>query len=382
MAYSPGQLFNFIQGSDITGESSYDIWKRLGNEGSEADFLEYIRSGPKGDPGESAVSYRLAVSDTVIKKDATNTLLPGNITFNSFYRIGTEATRYDYAGKLVIQETIDGDLWTTTYTSSENEASKVYTPSSINVTIIKCTLYSADDETLALDTQSVVILSDVSNLKIGARNLLANSDRRYEVTKDSTEVITDAIFIVDGFDLQRLIGKTVALSYYVNSNGEYEEIISDGMFGMSAIMMWSDSTGTNEATTVYPFAMSSIGVSKDRVSNIYEIIAPEGYDTIDSFAFEINLSIKPTTDEVWVFERPKLEIGTIDTEWIIAQEDIINNTTQPDWSQSDETAKDYIKNKPTDEDAFLLAVELGLIEPVVGEDSSIYTDENGLIYLL
>lgn len=48
------ELFNFVQGSDITGQSAYDIWKSLGHTGSESDFLEFIRTGTKGDTGKSA----------------------------------------------------------------------------------------------------------------------------------------------------------------------------------------------------------------------------------------------------------------------------------------------------------------------------------------
>ena len=51
---SESELFNFVQGSEITGQSAYDIWVGLGNEGSEEDFLEFIRTGTKGDAGKSA----------------------------------------------------------------------------------------------------------------------------------------------------------------------------------------------------------------------------------------------------------------------------------------------------------------------------------------
>lgn len=37
------ELFNFIQGSDITGESSFDIWKSLNPNGTEQEFLSSIR---------------------------------------------------------------------------------------------------------------------------------------------------------------------------------------------------------------------------------------------------------------------------------------------------------------------------------------------------
>lgn len=58
MAVNPdltqAELFNYIQGSEVTGQSAYDIWKSLGNTGTEEDFLEFIRTGTKGDTGLSA----------------------------------------------------------------------------------------------------------------------------------------------------------------------------------------------------------------------------------------------------------------------------------------------------------------------------------------
>lgn len=41
-----------------------------------------------------------------------------------------------------------------------------------------------------------------------------------------------------------------------------------------------------------------------------------------------------------------------------------------------------LEDIPDAEAAFELSVELGLIEPTVAEDGSIYTDENGIIYSL
>lgn len=55
---------------------------------------------------------------------------------------------------------------------------------------------------------------------------------------------------------------------------------------------------------------------------------------------------------------------------------------QADWDQTDETQKDFIKNKPDEADALALATEMGLIEPTTASDGSIYTDENGVIYTL
>ena len=347
MAIEPRQLFNFIQGSDISGVSSYDIWKSLNPDGTEVEFLEYLRSGPEGHP---AYSYFLAVSDTVMKKDANNILLPTNITFNGFYRVGTEAVRNEYAGRFIIQETTDGSSWETKYTSTSDETSKTYTPSSNDVVMIRCTLYSAGDTTTELDTQTVVILSDVSNLKVGARNMLRSSDIRYEMTNETTEII-DRVTIVEGFDLQRLIGQSITLSYYEDAIGEYTnaddgEQDTSNKFGMTSELVWADSTGVKEDLTVIPFEMGLKGEKKERLNSTYLVEAPEGYDTIQSLNFDIVLTLRPVDENtVWVFERPKLEIGNTATGWTLAPEDTLS-LASVDWEQNDETAFDYIKNRP------------------------------------
>lgn len=334
MAITANQAFNFIQGSDITGESSYDIWKKIYG-GTEAEFAEFLRSGPKGD---DAHIYAIAVSDTVIKKDAKNVLTPSSVTFNGYYRIGTAATRYDYSGRFMIEESTNGINWETKYTSVEDEASVTYVPSSTDVAMIKCHLYTAGDTTDELDVQNVAILSDVANLEVGARNLLSNSDIRYELTKESSEVI-DSISIVNNFDLQRLINKAIALSFYADTPGSYTNsddgsTSTSNKFEMIAKLVWSDSLGLMESKlTETPLKLEAIGINKMRVSTIYDVVAPEGYDTIDNLTFDIVLTLKPddTNDSTWVFERPKLEIGTLSTQWTLAPEDVGNNiekTTQ------------------------------------------------------
>lgn len=51
-----------------------------------------------------------------------------------------------------------------------------------------------------------------------------------------------------------------------------------------------------------------------------------------------------------------------------------------DWSVNDETSPAYIKNKPTEEDALMLLIEMGMIEPAVDADGTILTDENGYVF--
>lgn len=52
MSLTKSELFNFIQGSTITGESVYDIWKSLNPQGTEQEFIDSIK-------GKSACEYWL-----------------------------------------------------------------------------------------------------------------------------------------------------------------------------------------------------------------------------------------------------------------------------------------------------------------------------------
>lgn len=133
-----------------------------------------VMDGEDGKDGTNSRSYILEASDTAIKKGADGALTPSKITFRSFYRDGDSATRIPYNGRFKIEESTNGTSYSVKYTSSANESAKEYTPTA-TAKILRCTLYSADGTINALDTQSVVVLTDVDNLEIGGRNLLLNT---------------------------------------------------------------------------------------------------------------------------------------------------------------------------------------------------------------
>ena len=153
-----GQYTDFTQ-ADSTDPTKY-AWTKI--------------KGENGKDGTNSRSYILEASDTAIKKGADGALTPSKITFRSFYRDGDSATRIPYNGRFKIEESTNGTLYSVKYTSSANESAKEYTPTA-TAKILRCTLYSADVTINALDTQSVVVLTDVDNLEIGGRNLLLNT---------------------------------------------------------------------------------------------------------------------------------------------------------------------------------------------------------------
>lgn len=132
--------------------------------------------GPQGEDGTVSRNYMLESSDAVIKKGADNRLSPATITFKAFYRDGNAASRTAYAGRFKIEESTNGTSFASKYTSTANESTKSYTPSSAEVRIIRCTLYAAGGTTNALDTQTVVVLTDASNLEVGSDNLVSKDD--------------------------------------------------------------------------------------------------------------------------------------------------------------------------------------------------------------
>lgn len=153
-----GQYTDFTQ-ADSTDPTKY-AWTKI--------------KGENGKDGTNSRSYILEASDTAIKKGADGALTPSKITFRSFYRDGDSATRIPYNGRFKIEESTNGTSYSVKYTSSANESAKEYTPTA-TAKILRCTLYSADVTINALDTQSVVVLTDVDNLEIGGRNLLLNT---------------------------------------------------------------------------------------------------------------------------------------------------------------------------------------------------------------
>ena len=142
------------------------------------------KQGEDGVSGSSARTYFLQPSSLIIKKTANNVLNPSTITFQSYYRDGTSATRTAYSGRFIIQESTDGNSYITKYTSSANESAKIYTPSSVNIKSIKCILCAAGGTTNQLDSQTITVLNDIDGLEIGGRNLLKNSSGNLKNTSN------------------------------------------------------------------------------------------------------------------------------------------------------------------------------------------------------
>lgn len=273
-------------------------------------------TGPQGDPGIVSRNYMLESSDAVIKKGADNRLSPAQITFKAFYRDGNAASRTAYAGRFKIEESTNGASFVVKYTSAANESMKSYTPSSVEVRIIRCTLYAAGGTTNSLDTQTVVVLTDVSNLEIGGRNLLLNSKSKKITDYQGAKLtFTDNVAVSEW-------GATDAIGVK-GSNGATNEI---GFLGGTVYR-----ESIKEMKYAHSIYIKNTGIGKIAVSNNLgirtEINAGESkrvviYGNGNGMSYLQFVFVSESTEFNFIYWHPKIEEGNRVTDWTPAPEDM------------------------------------------------------------
>lgn len=167
----------------------------------------YGDTGQNGTPGRT---YMIEPSVNILKRSHDNTISPNFVEFKSYYRDGNSATRTAYSGRWIIEETSDGDEWTTIYTSSANESSVKHYVYSIladsdgsaiansngdtigiprDVVAIRAKLYASGGTTNLLDMQSIAVVIDVDALTHEEIfNLLTNNGEVKGIYKEGNQL--------------------------------------------------------------------------------------------------------------------------------------------------------------------------------------------------
>ena len=310
-----GQYTDFTQ-ADSTDPTKY-AWTKI--------------KGENGKDGTNSRSYILEASDTAIKKGADGALTPSKITFRSFYRDGDSATRTPYNGRFKIEESTNGTSYSVKYTSSANESAKEYTPTA-TAKILRCTLYGAGGTINALDTQSVVVLTDVDNLKIGGRNILKNSKNGIVCTgTDHSSTTTPGATIttkatgkgnaygwIEGFyttpvtELSKRVGTEFAFSLDVKITGSFTNLRTKVDFR---------NTSHNSSIFSNFIGINGLEVGKwTRVSGVASVKEVANVTATRSlFLFDWSNSTVGSTIE---YRNLQLEEGNKSTAWTPALEDI------------------------------------------------------------
>lgn len=170
--------------NDPTTVASY-TWARIkGETGATGPQGEKGNTGATGPQGSAGRTYFMETSSSIVKMSADNTIVPNYITLSGYYRDGTATARTAYKCRFKIEETTDGDTYTTVYTSSSDETDITHALYSVlasgssgvtasgssgigisrNLTALRCTMYAAGGFSQVLDIETIPVAIDVDAL--------------------------------------------------------------------------------------------------------------------------------------------------------------------------------------------------------------------------
>lgn len=214
------------------------------------------KDGATGEAGQFTL-YSLESSAPVISKTFEDTFSPESITFSAYSMEGNSGDKTEYSGMFIIEESTNGTTYDTSYLSSADEQSVTFTPTSINVISIRCTLYKAGGITSALDIYTVPVLTDVDNMR-PIIDEITTSISGVETKVDSVEKsITDKVWQSD---------ITTQINNYDNTT---VKIIRDQVAETQTSLSEIRSTVSDVQTTLTTKADgSTVQTLSEKVSNI------------------------------------------------------------------------------------------------------------------
>lgn len=216
-------------GASFTPNSGETPGKYIGQyvdftQADSTNVNSYTWSLTQGDDGRV---YMIQASAQVMSQGADDAFTPPTITFSAYYRDGQSAARTPYAGRFIIQDTINGTDYITRWTSAVDQTSVTYTPSSADVKNVRCTLYAAGGTTNALDMQGVAIVRDIDNLtQEEVFNILTNNGAAQGIYMQDGNLYINGTYIRGGtIQGQIFRGGSIYITYQ-NEDGQTVEIFS------------------------------------------------------------------------------------------------------------------------------------------------------------
>lgn len=305
-------------------------------------------TGATGGTGAAARTYWVTSSANTITRSMKGTLTPTTITFSSYYRDGTSATSTVYAGRFIIQESTDGATWTTKYTSSANESSKVYTPTK-TTNLVRCAMYAAGGTTNKLDELTIGIIDSIDDLEIGGRNLALRTKtyeslggqklyRYFTIYSSGTSIVERE----DGFNEIRasnqwsgIVTKPEPYNFKhgdkITLSVNVDAVEASGSIDFYLMQFDANATRVYNNISINGYLQTSLRLTSVQSNSSTRVactfIWDETLNELLDSGGNINItmqvgSITKDTDNGYIsFYAPKLEYGTISTDWTPAPED-------------------------------------------------------------
>ena len=219
--------------------------------------------GTYGDKGEDGRTYILQPDTLVIKQGANNAYTPRSVTFSSFYRDGTTASRTPYSGRFKVEESTDGTYYYTKYTSYCDESSHTHTPTSTDVKSIRCTLYASGGTSTPLDIQSVAVVRDVDNLtQEEVFNILTDNGRLQGIFMKDGMLYLNGSYIKSG----KVSGEYVDARNLTVTNSSGQKTLAIDSYGNVSLMVSTFSlSGKAVATEDYVSNKTAQALSEAKI---------------------------------------------------------------------------------------------------------------------
>lgn len=257
----------------LVGEKGLVIGGKVLIVKSMGSWITKRFSVSKAKDGKIGLSYDLRVSTQIIRKQKDDkTLEPANVTFSAYKNDNGSVS--SYSGKFQIEESKDsGKTYEIKYGSSSTELLTVYTPSSPDVQIIRCSLYDSSGAQL-LDTQTVSIISDAAGLAQDIAAVDQKAQEAKEAIQTTSQEVTEIKSGMEGFetklsktttDLQGVTDGTLLYNTKCQDNGDGTTTVSAALYKAgvevtkeypTAWFSWSRRTEQGEAFLQYGYSVT------------------------------------------------------------------------------------------------------------------------------
>ena len=260
----------------------------------------------KSKDGGLSYIYTIEPSTYVINKTYDDALSPASITFSAFYQKNGD-NRKSYNGLFTIEESLMGSDFKSTYLSSKNESSIIYTPTSNKIKSIRCTLCQADKISTVLDRQTIVVLSD-ENIKDALTSVTTKIDGVSSKVDGIDKKITDKVWqtdittAVNNYDGTTIKSIRDQVSSQETKIGEITSEVSDVQTTIqnNQVSVQKDISSIKQDMTGFKQTVESTYETKDNASS--------KYSSFDQRAGKIETSVKDLQSNITTLTQTDTEI--------------------------------------------------------------------------
>ena len=260
----------------------------------------------KSKDGGLSYIYTIEPSTYVINKTYDDVLSPASITFSAFYQKNGD-NRKSYNGLFTIEESTTGSDFKSTYLSSKNESSIIYTPTSNKIKSIRCTLCQADKISTVLDRQTIVVLSD-EKIKDALTSVTTKIDGVSSKVDGIDKKITDKVWqtdittAVNNYDGTTIKSIRDQVSSQETKIGEITSEVSDVQTTIqdNQVSVQKDIASIKQDMTGFKQTVESTYETKDNASS--------KYSSFDQRAGKIETSVKDLQGNITTLTQTDTEI--------------------------------------------------------------------------